>query len=211
MNSKALENGVTPERLANALGLDIGSAEDESIIEQPQVLLQDSHSGKADGRTYEEYVQASKLLARELGFAPGQSGLMINGRIIGPIERGAFIAADFKALEEYEHKKRTEAAIEALEHVCSWVTDLGRCVPVLELTMETANNHGSCSSRTDSADLVSFTASILGAIQLPDPSDIGIHDATPKPRARPYLGLQRNLTYVLFDPTFETTYLLPSS
>ncbi len=74
--------------------------------------------------------------------------------------------------------------------------------------MATADNPGSYSSRTDYADLVSFTASILGAIQLPDPSDIGIHDATPKPRGRPYLGLQRNLTYVLFHPIFETTYLL---
>ena len=126
MNSKTFENGVTPERLGKALGLNIGNAE-ESIVEQPQVVLQDSHFGKADGRTYEEYAQASKLLVRELGFAPGESGLVINGRIIGPIERGAFIAADFKALEEYEYKKRTEAAIEALEHVCPWVTDLGRC------------------------------------------------------------------------------------
>ena len=124
------ENGVTPERLGKALGLNIGSAE-ESIIEQSQVLLQDSHSEKADGRTYEQYVQASKLLARERGFAPGESGLVINGRVIGPIERGAFIAADFKALEEYEYKKRTEAAIEALEHVCPWVTDLGRCASFL--------------------------------------------------------------------------------
>lgn len=114
-------NGVTPESLAKALGLDIGTAE----VEQSQVLLQDSHSGKV---VYEEYVQASKLLARELGFAPGESGLVINGRIIGPIERGAFVAADFKALEEYEYKKRTEASIKALEHVCPWVTDLGRCV-----------------------------------------------------------------------------------
>ncbi len=70
------------ERLVEALGLNIGSAE-ELIVEQSQLLLQDSHSGKAHGRTYEEYVQASKLLARELGFAPGELGLVINGRI-GP-------------------------------------------------------------------------------------------------------------------------------
>src|SRR6266576_1100056 len=34
----------------------------------------------------------------------------------------------------------------------------------------------------------------------------GVLHSTPKPRGRPYLGLQRNLTYVLFNPIFETTY-----
>ena len=131
MNGQMSENGVTPEKLGKALGLDIAGAQD-STLEQSQVPLEDSRhifpSKKADGQTYKEFVQASKLLARELGFAPGESGLVINGRIIGPIERGAFIAADFKALEEYEYKKRTAAAIEAFENVCPWVIDLGRCV-----------------------------------------------------------------------------------
>ena len=130
-NGHMSESGVTPGRLGKALGLNIVSAE-ESISGQSQVLFEDSHhifpSGKADDQTYKEYVQASKLLARELGFAPGEEGLVMNGRIIGPIERGAFIAADFKALEEYEYKKRTGAAIETFEIVCPWVTDLGRCV-----------------------------------------------------------------------------------
>jgi UDP-glucose:glycoprotein glucosyltransferase len=134
MNGQMSENGVTPEKLGKALGLDIGGAQD-SILEQSQVPLEDSRhifpSKKADDQTYKEFVQASKLLARELGFAPGESGLVINGRIIGPIERGAFIAADFKALEEYEYKKRTAAAIETFGNVCPWVNDLGRSVSPL--------------------------------------------------------------------------------
>lgn len=134
MNGQMSENGVTPEILGKALGLDIVGAQDP-ILGQSQVLLEDPHhifpSKKADDQTYKAFIQASKLLSRELGFAPGESGLVINGRIIGPIERGAFIAADFKALEEYEYKKRTAAAIEAFENVCPWVTDLGRCVSPL--------------------------------------------------------------------------------
>ncbi|KAK2461156.1 hypothetical protein APHAL10511_006683 [Amanita phalloides] len=128
---------------------------------------------QADKKTYNEYSRVSQLFARELGFTPGEMGLAVNGRIIGPIEPGAFTAADFKMLEEYEYKKRAELAVETIERVCPWQVDL---------------------ARAERADLVSLTASVLAAIQLPDPSDVGMYDVTPKPRGRAYLGLARNLT-----------------
>jgi hypothetical protein len=38
---------------------------------------------------------------------PRESGIVINGRIVGPIERGRFTVADLNALVEFELTKRT--------------------------------------------------------------------------------------------------------
>jgi UDP-glucose:glycoprotein glucosyltransferase len=57
---------------------------------------------------------------------PRESGIVINGRIVGPIERGRFTVADLNALVEFELTKRTEAVLGSIENLCSWVTLLGR-------------------------------------------------------------------------------------
>ena len=129
MTGQMSESKITPQTLGNALGLDI-TIEEDLTDEHTEVPLGDSEPislpERVDDKMYNDYVGVSKLLARELGFEPGDSGLVVNGRVIGPIGRGGFIAADFKALEEYEYKKRTETAVETIESVCPWVVGLER-------------------------------------------------------------------------------------
>jgi len=88
---------------------------------------------------YADYVRSSRLVARGLQLSPGQLALVVNGRVsvsvenqcldtsfswipylfqvVGPIEPGKFHAADFKALEDYEYRKRTEPIVKAMEDV----------------------------------------------------------------------------------------------
>ncbi|KAM6503198.1 glycosyltransferase family 24 protein [Amanita muscaria] len=178
MTGRMLESTVTSQALAIVLGIDIEYEVQELSTDETQVPLGESAVDllavdKIDEKTYGEYTKASRLLARELGFGPGESGVVINGRVIGPMERGSFNAADFKALAEFEYKKRMEAVLDSIENACHRLVDLDRVAY---------------------ADLVSLTASVLGVMQMPDPSDVGMHDATPKPRRRNYLALERNLT-----------------
>ncbi|KAF8631762.1 hypothetical protein AX15_002201 [Amanita polypyramis BW_CC] len=176
MTGQMSGNGVTPQMLGNVLGLDITINEERTgeYIQAPLGNFEPIKLPKTvDNEAYSGYVRISEILAREFGFGPGESGLVINGRVIGPIEPGAFISADFKALEEYEYKKRTETAVETIENACPWVVGL---------------------ERVNYADIISLTASVLGAIQLPDPNESGMYDVTPKPRKRTYLALERNTT-----------------
>ncbi|KAF8164188.1 UDP-glucose:glycoprotein glucosyltransferase-domain-containing protein [Mycena galopus ATCC 62051] len=66
---------------------------------------------------YARFVRSSRLLARELQLKPGELGLVVNGRVVGPIEAGDFGVVDFKTLESYELRRRTEPVIKALESV----------------------------------------------------------------------------------------------
>ncbi|KAF8994665.1 UDP-glucose:glycoprotein glucosyltransferase-domain-containing protein, partial [Cyathus striatus] len=61
-----------------------------------------------DEGNYDTYVKACRLLLREVKVEAGQVALVVNRRVVGPIEVGGFKAADFKALEDYEFRKRTE-------------------------------------------------------------------------------------------------------
>jgi UDP-glucose:glycoprotein glucosyltransferase len=126
---KMSDDTIAPRALKTALGISSDNIGEDDNAQVPlgRSSLESffSPSDKA-AKTYKDYAKMSKLIAREFGFAPGESGIVINGRIIGPIERGRFTAADFDALVEFELKKRTEAALESIENSCSWVTLLGR-------------------------------------------------------------------------------------
>lgn len=111
---------------------------DESAL---QKLLQDVNNaaGGKEARAY--YETACALIVRELGLSPREQALVVNGRVrlycyfcdfsivntfllflfllcikvIGPIEPRDFVAADFRALEAYEYRKRAEPVVKALD------------------------------------------------------------------------------------------------
>ncbi|KAF8633145.1 hypothetical protein AX17_004646 [Amanita inopinata Kibby_2008] len=197
MAGKMSESVVTPQRLGRALGLDVvmsdASMTREERVQSPLESTRDdaafesffASSDKVQEKVYREYVKTSRLVARHLGFAPGTSGLVVNGRVIGPIEQGGFISADFKALGEYEYKKRTEPAIDTVESTCPWSLEL---------------------DRAGYADVVSLTSSVLAALETPDPSEVGVFDTPPRPRRRTYLALQRNLTMFTHGDSSSAMY-----
>ncbi|KAJ7057937.1 UDP-glucose:glycoprotein glucosyltransferase-domain-containing protein [Mycena amicta] len=114
---------------------------------------------------YAAFVTSSRLVARELQFAPGQQGLIVNGRIVGPVPADALVAADFKTLESFELRRRAEPVIAALESIKPDFMQL---------------------DRASSANLISMATSVLGALQAPEPGGGGIFDPPKRPRHRNY-------------------------
>ena len=53
----------------------------------------------------ESYWAGKRDLIRDIGFAPGQNGLWVNGRIIGPLST-TFTSADMEALLDFERRER---------------------------------------------------------------------------------------------------------
>ena len=100
---------------------------------------------------YDDYLKSSRLLSRNIKLKPGRKAIAVNAWVIGPIEGNDFLAADFRALEDYEFRKRAEPVWLALADISqSMVTD-----------------------KILAADIVSMAASVLAASQQADPSEIG--------------------------------------
>ncbi|KAF8069177.1 glycosyltransferase family 24 protein [Lyophyllum atratum] len=137
-----------------------------------------------DETRYAEYVKASRLVAREIEIAPGQQALLVNGRVVGPIEAGDFRAADFAALEIYEIRKRAEPVMKALETIA----------PAASQT-----------DRATYAHLISMASSVIAAIQLPDPSEFSLFQTPQRPRQKQYQLLDSN--YTAFEAGDNTTAL----
>ncbi|KZT37012.1 glycosyltransferase family 24 protein [Sistotremastrum suecicum HHB10207 ss-3] len=152
----------------------------------------DSHSDES----YWEVVEKNILLSNIIDFPEGQNGLLLNGRIVGPIERGGFASADFDALLNYETHKRITPAVEAVKNL-TIAADL---------------------DRSAYAELATSISSLLAAIHVPDPAAEGILNTPRRVRSRPFLNLDGNLTsfsvgqsensfyeiVLLLDPLSET-------
>ena len=55
-------------------------------------------------------------LVKSLGLQPGESGILVNGRLVGPLPKSACLSKDdFEALLEYERRKRIDPMMYALE------------------------------------------------------------------------------------------------
>lgn len=81
----------------------------------------------SDAPSYARYVAAGAAVAKELGLKPGEQGVLVNGRVIGPIEVGGLLSADFGALVEYELRKRVVPVVEALRDVVPTTDSMDRC------------------------------------------------------------------------------------
>ena len=75
-------------------------------------------SGTPDNSEAKKFWASAQTLVADLGFMPGQQGLVLNGRVVGPIPlKTTFAAEDFKALLEYERAKRLQPVYKAMEKV----------------------------------------------------------------------------------------------
>lgn len=175
---------VSSVRLLRALDLDSSTSDYSTQTLLNKDALEDVLEGKIEGIDYGMY-QRNRLVLRELNVAPGEQVLIINGRVVGPMKAGDFVAADFQALESYELRKRVQPVVDALE-------SLNRTV--------------STSDRTSYAHLVSMASSVVAAIQMPDPSESGLFDAPPRPRQRGYRLLDSNYTSFEFGNNQTALY-----
>ncbi|KAJ7078310.1 glycosyltransferase family 24 protein [Mycena belliarum] len=184
--ARNLLSKASAPRLLRALGLDAPVLQSDG----PQIPLaaEDLTDGVGlSGYSAEEYavfVKSSRLVARELQLAPGAQAVVVNGRVIGPIPRGDFLATAFKTLENYELRRRAEPVIKALKGVKPTFME---------------------SDRATSADLISGCTSLLAAISAPEPNGGGIFDAPKRPRQRSYQLLDDQ--YSTFEFGDNTTAL----
>ncbi|KAJ7222294.1 UDP-glucose:glycoprotein glucosyltransferase-domain-containing protein [Mycena pura] len=169
--AKNLLSKASSARLLQALGLDAQTLVVPS--DGSQIPLAKSGVDLTDGvgisgysaNDYVAFVTSSRLVARELQLEPGQQALLVNGRIVGPIKAGDFLAMDFKTLETYELRRRAEPVITALESIKPEFMQ---------------------ADRASSANLISMSTSVLAALQAPEPNGGGIFDPPKRPRQRSY-------------------------
>ncbi|KAI8974783.1 glycosyltransferase family 24 protein [Trametes punicea] len=166
---------LTPEHLLDVFGLsDSNSAADSTQEPLADVSVEAILANEpARGDAYEKYLNAGRRIARQLGLAPGEQAVIVNGRVVGPIKPGDFLAEDFETLATLEHHKRAQPVYEAL---------LSLYEPLQE------------DSREDAAGIISVATSIISSIQQPDPSEVGLFNAPQRPRLRNYRRLNGNYT-----------------
>ncbi|GAA5860419.1 hypothetical protein JCM1840_000253 [Sporobolomyces johnsonii] len=109
-------------------------------------------------------------LRHQLGFQPGQNGIVINGRVVGPFPDGAFGLADLRALLSYELEKRINPVVAAVQG-----TEFD--TSMLE--------------RSRQSHLFNLASSIVQAAYLPD-SAAGIFGTGTVERRRDYMALHGN-------------------
>uniref|UniRef100_A0A8H8CJL8 Glycosyltransferase family 24 protein n=1 Tax=Psilocybe cubensis TaxID=181762 RepID=A0A8H8CJL8_PSICU len=202
LHTRELLAKASPESLLTALGFDGLSipTEGTQIPIKKYNAFEELTGGVSLGSIMEEeyidYVKTSRLVSRELHLLPGQSALVVNGRVVGPIAANDFHVADFKTLEDHEFRGRTEPVVKALQDV----------VPQLS------------EDRNKFANVVSLASSVIAATQQPDPSEAGLFDKPLIVRQRGYQLLDSEYTSfqygdnstalhhvaVLVDPLSET-------
>jgi UDP-glucose:glycoprotein glucosyltransferase len=78
--------------------------------------IQSADVATTNSQEEQEYWTRSQKLAESFGFAPGASGVVVNGRVIGPLPSSVeFGEAEFEHLYDYELSRRLGPVTEALE------------------------------------------------------------------------------------------------
>ncbi|BGP48159.1 killer toxin resistant protein [Rhodotorula kratochvilovae] len=116
-----------------------------------------------------------QFFASKLGFSPGENGIVVNGRVIGPFPDGAFGLPDFRTLLTHELEKRIEPVVAAFNST----------------VLERIN-----SDRAHISHLYNIATSIIGFAHLPDPAK-GLFGGGPVERTREYNALLSNHTAVI--------------
>ncbi|KAG0702039.1 glycosyltransferase family 24 protein [Suillus ampliporus] len=138
-----------------------------------QVFIAEGVPLQSDPQAHTAFLTTSRLLAREAGLQPGEQGIIVNGRLIGPISPASeFVSEDFATLETYEMKKRVRRVVQAIDDVLA------------DTELDTVAY----------ANIISMASSIIYADQQPDPSEVGLFDSAPRPRTRNYRLLSGNYT-----------------
>ncbi|KAF9269441.1 hypothetical protein L218DRAFT_953049 [Marasmius fiardii PR-910] len=179
--------GITSSALLTALGYgDDVVYETEQVPltqgEQMRAILGGLRPSEIDYFNHTKYVDMGKRFLKEVGISPGDKGIVINGRAITPLGANTFQADDFKALQAYEMQKRIKPVVEALEDVKGDLRSV---------------------DRASLSNFISLVSSFIAAIQLPDPSEVGLFDAPQRPRTRNYQMLESE--YTCFEYGDNTT------
>lgn len=98
------------------LKTDLGKTEerDDSLKSRLDKFQNAEYSPEAVDRA-SDFWQSFSPFVQSLGLQPGQQALMLNGRIVGPINKDSdFTASDFEQLLQYERSKRIDPANAAL-------------------------------------------------------------------------------------------------
>ncbi|GAA5830729.1 hypothetical protein JCM11251_001055 [Rhodosporidiobolus azoricus] len=114
-------------------------------------------------------------LVHQLGFKPGENGIVINGRVVGPFPDDAFELPDLQDLLDYELDKRINAAAVAVNSTSIDFTYI---------------------DRHQQSHLINLASSIVGVASLPDTTQ-GLFGAGPAERRRDYLRLTSNHSSVI--------------
>ncbi|KAL9710152.1 killer toxin resistant protein [Leucoagaricus gongylophorus] len=183
---------ITPEKFASAFGFPINPIVDGDKSTQMPFKANDVFSSLGidsseltTNSTCDRYVKASRLAARAFGIKSGETGVVINGRVISPLVKDQFLAADFSMLADYEYRKRVAPVVQALKAVKENVLGL---------------------DKASYANLVSMLTSIIASSQQPDPSEIGLFDAPLRPRSRNYRLLDSEYTSIEFGNNETAMY-----
>ncbi|BGP24642.1 killer toxin resistant protein [Rhodotorula toruloides] len=164
----------------------------DELIDYVDLNLDKSGPAKGDGRDWPEDNPLRAILAEgvkdkmagdadlfwdevqwfryKLGFKAGESGIVINGRVIGPLPADSFGQADFNTLLAYEMEKRIKPVVATIDST-----------PVLKEDFD----------RLKRSHIYNVATSIVGAAHLPDPA-AGIFGNGPVERRRDHLGLAAN-------------------
>ncbi|KAJ6586424.1 glycosyltransferase family 24 protein [Mycena vulgaris] len=185
--ARNLLSKASSSRLLRALGLEapVSPSEGTQIPLSTDDLTEGVGIAGYSSDDYATFVRSSRLVARELQLVPGQQAVVINGRVIGPILAGDFTSTDFKTLESYELRRRTEPVIKALESIKPAFMQ---------------------SDRASSANLISMCTSVLAAMQAPEPNGGGIFDQPKRPRQRNYQLLEEQYSAFHFGDNSTALY-----
>ncbi|KAL8840573.1 MAG: hypothetical protein Q9170_001259 [Blastenia crenularia] len=86
----------------------------ETLIKQDAPL--DLGLGKEEVEASETFWRSTQAIVDALGFQPGERGVVLSGRVLGPIPIGTnFTEDDFKQLLNFERNKRLKPAMVALQ------------------------------------------------------------------------------------------------
>ncbi|OCL08657.1 glycosyltransferase family 24 protein [Glonium stellatum] len=108
--SHVSEKSATAERLFKLTqkGHPLNANDLEAIVAQRELPGDSNHSAS--------YWDTMQALVKSLGLERGQEGLILNGRLVGPIyDHRPFDKDDFEFLLAYENKKRIQPAVKAIE------------------------------------------------------------------------------------------------
>ncbi|KAJ7909648.1 glycosyltransferase family 24 protein [Mycena leptocephala] len=183
--AKNLLSKSSSARLLRALGLDVPV----SPSDDPQTPL--SKDDLTDGVGISGYSsETTTSFCAAVVWSPATSSLLQDIRpsssmLVGPIQAGDFLSLDFKTLESYELRRRTEPVLKALESVKPSLMQ---------------------SDRASSANLISMATSVLAALHAPEANGGGIFDAPKRPRQRNYRLLEDQYSTFQFGDNSTALY-----
>ncbi|GAA5885662.1 hypothetical protein JCM6882_007517 [Rhodosporidiobolus microsporus] len=172
---------ILPVEILNWIDLDIsgeGPLPEQGREWSDENPLKAALGGGANGMhapNAELWWEEMQWLGHQLGFKPGENGIVVNGRVIGPFPDDAFELPDLQDLLDYELDKRINAVAAAVNRTS------------LDFALLT---------RQQQSHIINLASSIVGVASLPDPTQ-GLFGGGPTERRRDYLRLTANHSSVI--------------